>query len=62
MDVPPPDPDRLTKMPRRQRTRAAEYAARITAERACNAARRAEEQTPPAERPPPDYGNDPPPF
>ncbi|VEG55544.1 protein of uncharacterised function DUF222 [Mycolicibacterium aurum] len=62
--VPPPDPDRLAKMPRRRRTRAAENAARIKAERDANAARRAREERPAAERQqgPPDYGNDPPPF
>jgi hypothetical protein len=57
---PPPDRDRLAKMPKRRRTRAAEYAARITAEREANAteirARRA-----PAEHPR-DCGNAPPPF
>jgi hypothetical protein len=57
---PPPDRDRLAKMPKRRRTRAAEYAARITTEREANAAeiraRRA-----PAEYPR-DCGNAPPPF
>ncbi|MCK0177462.1 HNH endonuclease signature motif containing protein [Mycolicibacterium sp. F2034L] len=37
---PPPDPDRIAKMPKRRRTRAADRAARITAERAHNAAQR----------------------
>ncbi|MGE2713659.1 DUF222 domain-containing protein [Mycolicibacterium litorale] len=38
---PPPDPDRIAKMPKRRRTRAADNTARITAERAHNAAQRA---------------------
>jgi hypothetical protein len=65
-------------MPKRRRTRAAEHAARIKAERKANAAEReadAAERTltqqriahiraqgEPAETPPTDYGNDPPPF
>ncbi|MGV0788092.1 DUF222 domain-containing protein [Mycolicibacterium sp. XJ2] len=36
-DIPPPTPDRAAKMPKRRRTRAAEFAARIRAERARNA-------------------------
>ncbi|VEG37951.1 protein of uncharacterised function DUF222 [Mycolicibacterium flavescens] len=35
-DIPPPAPDREAKMPKRRRTRAAEFAARIKAERARN--------------------------
>jgi hypothetical protein len=71
MAQPPPDPDRLAKMPKRRRTRAAEHAARIKAERQANAAERAltqqriahiRTQAEPAETPPTDYGNDPPPF
>ncbi|WP_197420439.1 HNH endonuclease signature motif containing protein, partial [Mycobacterium sp. NAZ190054] len=64
MSQPPPDPGRTAKMPRRGRTRAAENTARIKAERDYNAAQRALEQhrAPAAERPPPDYGDDPPPF
>ncbi|MGE2717435.1 DUF222 domain-containing protein [Mycolicibacterium litorale] len=60
---PPPDPDRTAKMPKRRRTRAAEHAARITAERHDNATHRAlaeGKQRP--DRPPPDYSDDPPPF
>ncbi|WP_235733947.1 DUF222 domain-containing protein [Mycolicibacterium austroafricanum] len=71
--APRPDPDRLAKMPKRRRTRAADQAARIKAEREHNAHERALEVEhaaaveqarraglpPPA---PPDYGNDPPPF
>ncbi|MGE2731737.1 hypothetical protein ACQI4F_19870, partial [Mycolicibacterium vaccae] len=37
---PPPDPARILRMPRRRRTRAADNAARIHAERAHNAAQR----------------------
>ncbi|MGE2735238.1 HNH endonuclease signature motif containing protein, partial [Mycolicibacterium vaccae] len=37
---PPPEPARILKMPRRRRTRAADTAARIHAERAHNAAER----------------------
>jgi hypothetical protein len=67
---PPPDPDRLAKMPKRRRTRAAERAARINAERHANATERALTQqrlaairTPEhADIPPTDYGTDPPPF
>ncbi|VEG51957.1 protein of uncharacterised function DUF222 [Mycolicibacterium aurum] len=64
MAAPPPDPDRLVKMPKRRRTRAAENAARITAEREANAIQREVEKRPanPGAEPPPDYGNDPPPF
>lgn len=62
MVAPPPDPDRLERMPRRKRTRAADRAARIKEERAANAAQRAAEQQPPLRQPPPDYGDDPPPF
>ena len=36
MAQPPPDPDRSAKMPRRRRTRAADLAARLKAERALN--------------------------
>jgi uncharacterized protein DUF222 len=71
MAQPPPDPDRLAKMPKRRRTRAAERAARIKAEREANATQRALDRQrianarargEPAETPPTDYGNDPPPF
>ncbi|UJL31132.1 DUF222 domain-containing protein [Mycobacterium sp. TJFP1] len=78
MAQPPPDPDRVAKMPKRRRTRAAEEAARIKAERECNAVQRALERQraldqqaaehnrqaglPPPAPPPPDYGDDPPPF
>ncbi len=41
MAQPPPDPDRLAKMPKRRRTRAADQAARIKAEREHNALQRA---------------------
>ncbi|MCK0172908.1 HNH endonuclease signature motif containing protein [Mycolicibacterium sp. F2034L] len=75
---PPPDPHRKAKMPKRRRTRAADTAARITAEREHNAAQRraaaaaaahaarvraARSYHPPPEpQPHPDYGDDPPPF
>ncbi|MGQ9406360.1 DUF222 domain-containing protein [Mycolicibacterium gilvum] len=69
MAQPPPDPDRLAKMPKRRRTRAADHAARIKAEREDNAHQRALETERAAARrsglPPPapsDYGDDPPPF
>ena len=62
MVAPPPDLDRLERMPRRKHTRAADRAARIKEERAANAAQRAAEQQPPPRQPPPDYGDDPPPF
>jgi hypothetical protein len=71
MAQPPPDPDRLAKMPKRRRTRAAERAARIKAEREANAIQRAlvrqraadiRTHREKAETPPTDYGNDPPPF
>lgn len=72
---PPPDPGRSAKMPKRRRTRAADNAARVKAEREHNAAQRAPDQQqaaaaaerhrraglPPPE-PHPDYGQDPPPF
>ncbi|MCV7129714.1 HNH endonuclease signature motif containing protein, partial [Mycolicibacterium vanbaalenii] len=41
MAQPPPDPDRLAKMPKRRRTRAADQAARIKVEREHNATQRA---------------------
>ncbi|KUI29903.1 hypothetical protein AU196_03165 [Mycobacterium sp. IS-1742] len=47
---PPPDPDRSAKMPKRRRTRAADYTARLKAERDHNAAHRAAAQR---DRPPP---------
>lgn len=69
---PPPETDRIAKMPKRRRTRAADNAARITAERAHNAAQRAsarrakaKQATAKPEHPPPDpldHGDDPPPF
>ncbi|ABM16312.1 MULTISPECIES: HNH endonuclease signature motif containing protein [Mycolicibacterium] len=71
MAQPPPDPDRLAKMPKRRRTRAAEEAARIKAEREHNALQRALErkqalgQQPrsvAAQRIRQDYGAEPPPF
>jgi hypothetical protein len=66
MAQPPPDPGRIAKMPRRRRTRAAENAARIKVEREANAVQRVLEQQRVAagsdEKPPPDYGSDPPPF
>ncbi|HEY9264536.1 MAG TPA: DUF222 domain-containing protein [Mycobacterium sp.] len=73
MAQPPPDPDRLAKMPKRRRTRAAEQAAVIKAERAYNATQRALErqraldqqsraEDGAAQRIKPDYGDDPPPF
>ncbi|KWX67842.1 HNH endonuclease signature motif containing protein [Mycobacterium sp. NAZ190054] len=62
MTQPPPGSGRDVQMPRRRRTRAADRAARIKAERDDNAARRAFEQQPHEPQPPPDYGDDPPPF
>ncbi|UXA13430.1 HNH endonuclease [Mycobacterium sp. SMC-8] len=62
MSPPPPGPGREVQMPKRQRTRAADRAARIKAEREHNAAQRLIEQQPQQPHPPPDYGNDPPPF
>jgi len=74
MAQPPPDPGRTAKMPKRRRTRAADNAARIKAEREYNAAQRALEHHRagaaeqhrqaglPPPRPHPDYGDDPPPF
>ncbi|QZT62521.1 HNH endonuclease signature motif containing protein [Mycolicibacterium austroafricanum] len=73
MAQPPPDPDRLAKMPKRRRTRAADEAARIKAEREYNATQRALERQraldhqpraegEAAQRIQPDYGDDPPPF
>ncbi|QZT64116.1 HNH endonuclease, partial [Mycolicibacterium austroafricanum] len=73
MTQPPPDPDRLAKMPKRRRTRAADNAARIKAEREHNALQRALERQqaaehnrqaglPPPAPPPTDYGDEPPPF
>ncbi|MDG4663920.1 HNH endonuclease signature motif containing protein [Mycobacterium sp. 236(2023)] len=59
---PPPDPDKIDQMPKRQRTRAADRAARIQAEREFNAAQNAFEQQSRGPQPPPDYGDDPPPF
>ncbi|KUI37328.1 HNH endonuclease signature motif containing protein [Mycobacterium sp. GA-2829] len=63
---PPPDPDRTAKMPRRRRTRAADYTARIKAQRADNAVARAlAKRNKPAKQPtpePPPGGDDPPPF
>ena len=61
VDRPPPDPGRTAKMPRRRRSRAAENAARIKAEREANAVLRALEELPVVEQQP-DYGSDPPPF
>ncbi|WP_237159858.1 HNH endonuclease signature motif containing protein, partial [Mycolicibacterium austroafricanum] len=71
MTAPPPDPNRLAKMPKRRRTRAADTAARIKTEREHNATQRAleserataVEHDRQAGRPPPtDYGDEPPPF
>ncbi|MCV7151555.1 HNH endonuclease signature motif containing protein [Mycolicibacterium pyrenivorans] len=74
MAQPPPDPGRTAKMPKRRRTRAADNAARIKAEREYNAAQRALEHQRasaaeqhrqaglPPPQPHPDYGDDPPPF
>ncbi len=72
MTLPPPDFDRSARMPKRRRPRAAEDAARITAEREHNAAQRARdrERADAADRnrwtrpPPPPHpdGDDPPPF
>lgn len=68
MAQPPPSPERTAKMPKRRRTRAAERAAWIKAERAHNAAQRAlaeqrqEGQPEAAGQTSPDYGDDPPPF
>ena len=71
MTAPPPDPNRLAKMPKRRRTRAADQAARIKTEREHNATQRAleserataVEHDRQAGRPPPtDYGDEPPPF
>ncbi|OBB61159.1 hypothetical protein A5757_00590 [Mycobacterium sp. 852013-51886_SCH5428379] len=74
---PPPNPHRKAKMPTRRRTRAADTAARITAERAHNAAQRAmaaaaaahaaaAARAAPVEHSPPpatpDSDDDPPPF
>jgi hypothetical protein len=54
-------------MPKRRRTRAADNAARITAQRHDNATQRAlaagkQPVNRPPPKPPPDYGDDPPPF
>ena len=77
MTAPPPDPNRLAKMPKRRRTRAADQAARIKTEREHNATQRALERQQALDRqprteagrigceglpPPPGYGDDPPPF
>jgi Domain of unknown function (DUF222) len=64
MALPPPDAGRTVKMPRRRRTRAAENAARIKAERDANATERALRQQPVATAVEQlrDYGDDPPPF
>ncbi|AFM15738.1 protein of unknown function DUF222 [Mycolicibacterium chubuense NBB4] len=68
IEPPPTDPDRTVKMPRRRRTRAADNAARIKAEREDNAAQRRLGQTPrtaaqtPRTEHSPDYGDDPPPY
>jgi hypothetical protein len=77
MAQPPPDPDRLAKMPKRRRTRAADQAARIKTEREHNALQRALERQQALDRqprteagrirgegrpPPPSYGDDLPPF
>lgn len=62
MTQPPPGAGRDVQMPKRHRTRAADRAARIKAEREYNAAQRVIEQQPPEAKPPPDYGDDPPPF
>ena len=62
MSQPPPGSGRDVQMPKRQRTRAADRAARIKAEREHNALRRVVEQQPQELHPPPDYGDDLPPF
>lgn len=62
MPQPPPDPDKVDQMPKRQRTRAADRAARIKAEREGNAAQRNIEQQSQRPPPPPGYEDDPPPF
>ncbi|MFB1295556.1 DUF222 domain-containing protein [Mycobacterium sp. pW049] len=62
MTQPPPDFDKIDQMPKRQRTRAADRAARIKAEREDNAAQRALELQAQRPQPPPDCGDDPPPF
>ena len=68
MAQPPPSAERTAKMPKRRRTRAAERAAWIKAERAHNAEQRAldeqrqQGQPEAAGQTSPEYGNDPPPF
>ena len=70
INPPPPDPNRLAKMPKRRRTRAADHTTRINTERQHNKLQRALENQRAAAvkharqtgRPPPDYGDDPPPF
>lgn len=62
MTQPPPGSGRDVQMPRRQRTRAADRAARIKAEREDNAAQRVIGQQPREPQPPPDGVDDPPPF
>ncbi|WP_460356551.1 HNH endonuclease signature motif containing protein [Mycobacterium sp. ZZG] len=62
MTQPPPGSGRDVQMPKRQRTRAADRAAHIKAEREYNAAQRVIEQQPRKAQHPPDYGDDPPPF
>ncbi len=62
MAQPPPGSGRDMQMPKRLRTRAADNAARIRAEREYNAAQRAFDEQPQSAKPPADYGDDPPPF
>lgn len=62
MTTPPPGTGHEIQMPKRQRSRAADRAARIKAEREHNATQRNLEERPRRGQPPPDYGNDPPPF
>lgn len=62
MTQPPPGAGRDVQMPKRQRTRAADRAARIKAERESNAVQRVIDRQPREPQPPPDYGDDPPPF
>ncbi|ORB13659.1 HNH endonuclease signature motif containing protein, partial [Mycolicibacterium monacense] len=62
LEQPPPDPDRTAKMPKRRRTRAADNAARVKAERERAMADHAANADPPPPAPHPNYGDDPPPF
>jgi hypothetical protein len=62
MAQPPPGSGRDNSMPKRHRTRAADRAARIKAEREYNAVQRTLDGQPESAAAAIDYGNDPPPF